>query len=184
MRQAARVLSTDALRDFRSALARFSARAREGLRSALLETRHTLDWLDKQLDAWRREAEKRHEAVLRCRSELAVARSAPENMRSAATEREIDLRKAMARLKEAEEKVEAVRRWKRTLPQIVNEHELPMRRLGGFLDGDVQYALALLDGKIESLKAYVALTAPEAPAVTVAPSPAPAVPANSTGGQP
>ena len=98
MRQAARVLSTDALRDLRSALARFSARARDGLRSALLEVHHTLDWLDKQLDAWRREAEKRHETVLRCRSELAVVRSAPENLRSAATEREIDLRKAMARL--------------------------------------------------------------------------------------
>jgi chromosome segregation ATPase len=167
MRQAARVLSTDALRDLRSALARFSARARDGLRSALLETRHTLDWLDKQLDAWRREAEKRHENVLRCRSELTVARSAPENLRSAATEREIDLRKAMARLKEAEEKVEAVRRWKHMLPQIVNEHELPMRRLSGFLDGDIQYALGLLDNKIDSLQAYMALAAPEAPATTI-----------------
>ena len=167
MRQAARVLSTDALRDFRSALARFSARARDGLRSALLETRHTLDWLDKQLDRWRREAEKRHEDVLRCRSELAVARSAPENLRSAATEREIDLRKATLRLREAEDKVEAVRRWKRLLPQIVNEHELPMRRLGGFLDGDIQYALGVLDNKIDTLQAYMALTAPEAPATSI-----------------
>jgi chromosome segregation ATPase len=150
----------------RSALARFSARARDGLRSALLETRHTLDWLDKQLDAWRRETEKRHENVLRCRSELAVARSAPENLRSAATEREIDLRKAILRLREAEDKVEAVRRWKRTLPQIVNEHELPMRRLSGFLDGDIQYALGMLDNKIDVLQAYMALTAPEAPATS------------------
>jgi uncharacterized protein involved in exopolysaccharide biosynthesis len=184
MRQAARVLSTDALRDLRSALARFKSRAQDGLRTALMETRHTLDWLDKQLDAWRREAEKRHEIVLRCRSELAVVRSAPENLRSAATEREIDLRKAMARLREAEEKVEAVRRWKRMLPQIVNEHELPMRRLSGFLEGDVQYALALLDNKIESLQAYMALAAPEAPAVGLSPSPAPAAPTNSTGEQP
>ncbi len=175
MRQAARVLSTDALRDLRSALARFSARARDGLRSALMETRHTLDWLDTQLDLWRREAEKRHETVLRCRSELAVVRSAPENMRSAATEREIDLRKAMARLREAEEKVEAVRRWKRQLPQVVNEHELPMRRLSGFLDGDIQYALGVLDNKIEVLQAYMALAAPEAPA---------AAPPPLSGGQP
>ena len=166
MRQAARVLSTDALRDLRSALARFSARARDGLRSALLETRHTLDWLDKQLDMWRRTAEKRHEDVLRCRSELAVARSAPENLRSAATEREIDLKKALLRLREAEDKVAAVRRWKQLLPQIVNEHELPMRRLSGFLDGDVQYALGQLDNKIDQVQAYMALTAPEAPATS------------------
>jgi hypothetical protein len=166
MRQAARVLSTDALNDLRSALARFSARAREGLRSALLEIHHTKDWLEKQQDMWRRETEKRHENVLRCRSELAVARSAPEHMRSAATEREIDLRKAMARLREAEEKVEAVRRWKRLLPQVVNEHELPMRRLSGFLEGDIQYALGILDNKIEILQTYMALTAPEAPATS------------------
>jgi hypothetical protein len=150
----------------------------------LLETHHTLDWLDKQLDAWKREAEKRHETVLRCRAELAVIRSAPENLRSAATEREIDLKKATARLREAEEKVEAVRRWKRMLPQIVSEHELPMRRLGGFLDGDIQYALALLDSKIESLQAYMALAAPEGPAVGLSPSPTPAAPTNSTGEQP
>ena len=43
-----------------------------------------------------------------------------------------------------------MRRWKRTLPQALNEYELPMRRLGGFLDGDVQHALALLDDKIET----------------------------------
>lgn len=166
MRHAARVLSTDALRDLRSALARFSARSREGLRSALLEILHVMDWLDKQLDMWRREAEKRHETVQRCRSELAIVRSAPEQVRSAATEREIDLRKAMAKLREAEEKVEAVRRWKRLLPQVVNEHELPMRRLSGFLEGDIQYALGILDNKIEVLQSYMALTAPEAPATT------------------
>jgi hypothetical protein len=67
-----------------------------------------------------------------------------------------------------------VRRWKRTLPQIVNEHELPMRRLSGFLDGDILYALGLLDNKIDSLQAYMALTAPEAPAA----------PTTSTGRQP
>src|SRR5947207_2807199 len=117
MRQSARVLSTDALRDFQTALAKYSAKAREALRAALMDVRHTLDWLEVQLAAWRREEEKRHEEVLRCRSELALARSVPEKWRSGVTEREIDLRKAQMRLREAEEKVAAVRRWKRALPQ-------------------------------------------------------------------
>ena len=163
MRQSARVLSTDALRDFQAALAKYSAKAREALRGALMDVRHTLDWLEAQLKAWTREWEKRNEEVNRCRAELAVARSAPESWRSAATEREIDLRRAQARLRDAEEKVAAVKRWRRTLPQALNEYELPMRRLGGFLDGDVRHALALLDGKIQALDAYVALEAPAAP---------------------
>lgn len=164
MRQAARVLSTDALRDFRAALANYTAKARESLRSALLDTRHTLDWLERQLAQWQREAERRHEELLRCRSELSLAKSAPEHWRHAVTEREIDLRKAQARLREAEEKVDHVRRWRRMLPQALNEYELPMRRLGGFLDGDARHALALLDARVAALDAYVALAAPDAPA--------------------
>jgi chromosome segregation ATPase len=169
MRQSARVLSTDALREFQTALAKFSAKARDALRSALNDIYHTLDWLEVQLKSWTREAEKRHEDVLRCRSELSLARSAPEGWRSAVTEKEIDLRKAQFRLREAEDKVAAVKRWRRTLPQALNEYELPMRRLGGFLDGDIQHALAVLDAKIEALNAYMALEAPAG--TTVAPPP-------------
>jgi len=166
MRQAARVLSTDALRDFQAALASYSAKARESLRAALMDIRHVLDWLERQLALWQREAERRHEEVLRCRNELTLARSAPESYRHAVTEREIDLRKAQARLREAEEKVAHVRRWRRALPQALNEYELPMRRLGGFLDGDARHALAVLDVRIAALDAYVALAAPDAPCAT------------------
>ena len=59
------------------------------------------------------------------------------------SEKEIALRKAQFRFKEAEDKVAAVRRWKRTLPQALNEYVLPPRRLAGFLDGDVQNALVV-----------------------------------------
>ena len=77
MRESARVLSTDALRDFQAALAKYSVKARESLRAALMDVQHTLDWLEVQLKSWTREMEKRHEEVNRCRSELAIARSAP-----------------------------------------------------------------------------------------------------------
>ena len=169
MRQSARVLSTEALRDFQAALAKYSAKAREALRDALMDVRHTLDWLEVQLKGWTREAEKRHEEVNRCRAELAVVRSAPESWRSAVTEREIDLRRAQARLREAEDKVAAAKRWRRMLPQALTEYELPMRRLAGFLDGDVRHALAVLDAKIQALDDYVALEAPAAPTTPAPP---------------
>ena len=50
MRQSARVLSTDALRNFQAALAKYSAKAREALRGALMDVRHTLDWLEVQTE--------------------------------------------------------------------------------------------------------------------------------------
>jgi chromosome segregation ATPase len=178
MRQSARVLSTDAIAEFQSALAKYTTKAREALRTALLDIRHTFDWLERQQPLWQREADKRHEEVLRCRNELALARSAPEGWRNAVSEREIELRKAQMRLREAEEKVAAIRRWRRALPQAINEYELPMRRLGGFLDGDIQHALIVLDAKIEALKQYMALTAPEGAAAP------PAAPATASGEKP
>ncbi len=180
----ARVLSTDALRDLHAALAKFRNKGRDALRLVFMETQHVLEWLEGQLKLWQHQAEKRHEEVLRCRSELALARSAPETWRTAVSEKEIALRKAQFRCKEAEDKVAAVRRWKRTLPQALNEYVLPPRRLGGFLDGDVQHALLLLDAKIESLQAYMALEAPAGEAAAQA-SPAPdAAPVPPFGGQP
>ncbi len=160
----ARVLSTDALRDFHAALAKFRSKGRDSLRTVFMETEQVIDWLEGRLKLWTREADKRHEDVLRCRSELALARSAPENWRTAVSEKEIALRKAQFRFKEAEDKVAAARRWKRTLPQALNEYILPSRRLAGFLDGDVQNALVVVDNKIEHLKSYVALEAPSASA--------------------
>ena len=176
----ARVLSTDALRDFHAALAKFRSKGRDSLRTVFMEIEQVLGWLEGQLKLWTREADKRHEDVLRCRAELALARSAPENWRTAVSEKEIALRKAQFRFKEAEDKVAAVRRWKRTLPQALNEHVLPPRRLAGFLDGDVQNALAVLDNKIEHLKAYMALETPSAGAAP--PPPNTAVPAPPAGG--
>ena len=96
MRQAARVLSTDALGDLRASLARFTTRGagRLARSSAGNRTTRSIGWISsltpggaKWTNAMR--------IVLRCRSELAVARSAPETWRSAAAEREIDLRKAI-----------------------------------------------------------------------------------------
>jgi len=176
----ARVLSTDALRDFHAALAKFRTKGRDALRTVFMEIEHVLDWLERQLKHWTREADKRHEDVLRCRGELALARSAPEGWRSAVSEKEIALRKAQFRFKEAEDKVAAVRRWKRTLPQALNEYVLPPRRLAGFLDGDVQNALVVLDNKIDHLRAYMALEAPSGAAAP--PAPEAAVPAPPAGG--
>ena len=79
------------------------------------------------------------------------------------TEQEIALRKAQQRLKEAEAKVETVRRWQLQLPQAIHEYEGPARQLGGWLEADLRTVVAILDQRIAALEAYVALT-PSSPA--------------------
>jgi hypothetical protein len=158
MNPSARVFAVDALREFHAALARFGAKARESLAEGEMEVRHAFDWLEERLQYWTHEVQVREEAVTRCRTDLALARAVPTNWRTATTEPEIALARAKARLREAEDKVAVVRRWRRELPQAVTEYELPARRLAGFLDGDLLQALALLAAKADALRAYLELT--------------------------
>lgn len=164
MSQSARVGSLDALKALHSALARYGPEALEALGSAEMEIRRAFDYLHNQLKHWQRQAEKHHEDVNRARSDLAHARALRQGERSGCVEQEIALRKAQNRLREAEEKVVAVKRWLLHLPQAVNEYEGPARRLGGFLDTNLKQALALLNRKIDILEAYMAVQTAEPPA--------------------
>ena len=168
MSQSAQVNSLDALKALHAALARYGPEALEALGAAEMEIRRAFDYLQNQLKHWQRQVEKRHEDVNRARADLAHARALRKGERSGYVEQEIALRKAQNRLREAEEKVAAVKRWLVHLPQAVNEYEGPARRLGGWLDADLKQGLAILNTKIDILEAYMAVRTAEAP-----PSPPP-----------
>jgi chromosome segregation ATPase len=163
MSQSARVNSLDALKALHAALSRFGPEGQEALGAAEIEIRRTFDFLEEQLKAWRQQVEKRQEDVNRARADLAHARALRQGERSGYVEQEIALNKARKRLREAEEKVVAVKRWLLHLPQAVGEYEGPARRLAGLLDADLKQGLALLDNKIAALEAYMAVQAAETP---------------------
>jgi chromosome segregation ATPase len=171
MSQSARVHSIDAIKALHAALARFGPEAREALGSAEIEIRRVCDYLQDQLKYWQRQVERRQEDVNRARSDLAHARAIRQGERSGYVEQEIALRKAQARLREAEEKVVVCRRWILHLPQAINEYEGPARRLAGLLDADLKQGLAVLENKINVLEAYMALEAADAPSPPPAPPP-------------
>jgi len=161
MRQSARVESVEVLDTFRTALAKFAVAARGAVGSAASEIQRTLDWLEDQLKHWQAQVFRRQEEVGRARSELMQRRwSHNKGVGRGATEQEMALAEAQRRLREAEAKVAAIRRWQRLLPEAIKEYEGPARQLAGMLDADLRHSLAILDTKIAALEAYAALTAP------------------------
>jgi DNA repair exonuclease SbcCD ATPase subunit len=164
MSQSARVSSIEAVKAFREALCTFSEDAQRALCAADQEIRRTLDGLQARLQYWQRMVRECQEEVTRAKTALIQRRWGHHEGRGpGTTEQEIALRKAQARLKEAEAKVETVRRWQLQLPQAIHEYEGPARQLAGWLDADLRHVVAILDQRLAALEAYVALT-PSSPA--------------------
>jgi hypothetical protein len=72
------------------------------------------------------------------------------------------LRKAKARLEEAEAKLKLVKQWYLLIEQEVNEYRGPSQTLGNLLDADVPRALASLDRALNTLESYLQTATPTA----------------------
>ena len=160
MNPTAQVHAIEKLSDFKDALARFGVEAQGALDTAAVEVRRTLDELHDRLTFWQAEVYRRQEDVNRARADLAHSRALHEGRHAGSAEQEIALLKAQQRLREAEAKVETVRRWLRRLPDAIKEYEGTARHLAGMLEADLRQGLALLAAKLAALTSYVALTPP------------------------
>jgi hypothetical protein len=161
MTQAAHVTSIDALEEFRTALLKFGNEAQAALCAAELEIRRTLDGLDQQLRRWQTELRVRQEEVVRAKAELSRRKwGHRDGGGPGTTDQEIALAKAQERLREAETKIETIRRWQRLLPREVHEYEGPARVLAAWLEANLRHTTAILESKIATLEAYAALLPP------------------------
>jgi exonuclease VII large subunit len=178
MSESARVHSIEAVKDWKEALCVFHTEALEAVCAVEMEIRRTFDWLQERIKHWQSEIRRRDNLVVQARNDLMRRRM----MTTAAgkepdtTEQEKALRKAQARLREAEEKLERARQLVPVLQRAVEEYEGPARRLSNILEGDLPRAFALLDRKIDALDAYVGMAPP------VRSEAAPAKPNPSEGG--
>jgi hypothetical protein len=160
--------SLEALKDFRAALCRFIKDAGDSLLTVDLELRRALEWL--HLDRpkfWQAEIRRREEAVLHAKADLSRARTtAMFGNTAGCTDQKVALRRAQARLQEAEEKLVTVRRWSMTLEREVEDYRGPSQQLSNLLEAELTAAVAQLDQLIDALEAYLSLEAP-----STAPSP-------------
>jgi hypothetical protein len=160
----ARVASLDRVQEFRSAYAKFGEAARHAMLGVDLEIRRMLDWLEKdQVAFWKAEIRRREGKVNEAKAALHRKRiTAAFGHTVGDTDELVAVRKAQARLQEAEEKLKLVKQWYLTVEQEVNEYRGPAQMLNNVLDADVPRALASLERSLVSLESYLQTAAPSA----------------------
>src|SRR5262249_20899149 len=112
MADSAKVLSVDALKQFRIALITFVEEARNALSGVDMELRRTRDWIERdQLSFWQTQVKRRHERMMNARTELFRRQISQQGSEAKSdTEQKEALREAQRKLRVAEEKVEIVKR--------------------------------------------------------------------------
>jgi hypothetical protein len=158
----ANVLSVDAIKRFRDALALFIEEAKHALVSVDMENRRTHDWIaNHQRLFWLEEVKRRRERL----SEASAALHRKKlQQRPGSTVYDADeteaVRVARARLRESEGKVEVVKRWATAYQHAIDEYQGSARPLADMLDHDAVRAVALLDRMIAALEDYARVDPP------------------------
>jgi len=153
----ANITSLDALAALKAALVQFSATAGDALVQLTLQARRPIEWIEHdRAQYWPRQVQRASDAVSEAR--LALQRCEltidGDSGRSCYDERK-ELEKAKRRLQLAEEKVQAVRRWRVLIRKEIEEFEVQAARLQQYLDSDFTRSLAALDRMAAALDQYV-----------------------------
>jgi hypothetical protein len=163
MRNAARVASIGALRDFRAALIEFMEEVRSALEEADHEVARVASWVEHdQVRHWQGLIRRYSEEVVRAKSEVTrkqMTTSPDERARSAIDEKK-RLELAQRRLQEAERKIDAAKKWSRAYAREAMEYRGPTSQLATTVELELPSAVAALDRMTRSLERYVQLQPP------------------------
>ena len=158
----ARVQSVDALKHFRVALWKFAELANVAIGDAESEVQRTVSWLQgEQQQFWQGQIRKRHEIVNRCKD--AVRQKQLFKDSTGRTNSAVDELKALGiaqkRLAEAEQKLLNTKRHSAKLQKEMHMYKGAMQGFATAVASDLPNAVATLDRMVQSLEAYVSLTA-------------------------
>lgn len=162
MAESARVHSIEGIQDFRASLCEFGEEVQHALGAVDMEIRRASDWLrHDRLMYWQREVRRRDQEIAQARSDLHRKNlSRASGYVPDVSEQKEALRIAQHRMREAELKVERVRKWGPAFQHAVAEYQGQARPLGDMMTGDLAKALALLDRMLAALDAYVTMAPP------------------------
>ncbi len=162
MSDAARVTSIDALKSLREAISAFIDESKNALVAVDMESRRANDWLNNhQRLYWAEELKRRRERLSMALTELHRKKlQARPGSNIQDTEQKEAVRFAQAKMREAEAKVELVKRWSPPLQHAIDEYQGKARPLGDMIEGDVRHALGLLERMVISLEEYIRLSPP------------------------
>lgn len=158
----ANIASIAAVGRFKSGLAQFESDVQSALTNLDLECRRPVAWIEyDRARYWKREEQKAADAVVEARQELDRCEiGAGDDARSCSDERKA-LEKATRRMRTAEVKVREIRHWQMTIKKAVEEFQVQISKLRGYLEHDVPRAAASLERMATALDQYVAVRAPD-----------------------
>jgi hypothetical protein len=163
MSQGAQVGSVAAIEAFQAALATYIDESKQALTMIDLEIRRAVDWVRvDRAEHWKHEIRRSGEAVNRAKDELhrCISFKSMENYTPSCVDERKALQRAQERLRNAEMKAEAVRKWTRAMQHELNEYAGRIVQFNAALEGDIPKALATLGRILDTLDRYVHTTAP------------------------
>ena len=162
MSGSARIQSIDAVGLLASALRRFAEESSTALIDLDLELNRALQWIrEDRRDYWADQVRRAWEKIDQARMELdRCLMMAVGDQRPSCYEERKAVERAKRRLRLAEEKVEAVRRWTHTADRETLQFRVASGQLSGWLQADFPQAIASLGRMTNALESYVAGAGP------------------------
>jgi hypothetical protein len=157
MSSTANITSIDALTNFRAALLRFADDAEAALMTLDMEGRRPVAWVEvDRARYWPQQARKASDAVAEARLALerCELRVSGDDPRYCYDERKA-LEKAKRRLRLAEEKIQAVRRWRPKMHKEFEEFQVQIARFRRYLESNLPQAVAAMERMAAALNRYV-----------------------------
>ncbi len=162
MSSQASVRSIDALKELRVALALYGEDTLGAIGAVEAEVRRTVRWLMEERPVyWQEQIKRRREQVSTARAEVFK-----KNLQKRAdysppmSEQKENLRTAEASLQDAEKRYAAVKKWQPLFKHAVLEYHASVQRIKDLTAGEMPRAVNLLSRMIDSLEAYLRVTAP------------------------
>ncbi len=159
MAESSHVTSFEAIEAFRANLIVYLSKARPAVEEVASEILRTRFWLEnEQRTRWDHEIRIRRRELEEAQQELFTAKVS--KLRDGTAVKEMAMRRALQRLREAEEKAAVTKRWARELENQAAPLVKQVEQLHSFLTSDMAKAVAYLGQVVKALEAYAGVTAP------------------------
>lgn len=161
----AKLSRVDALEQLKTAVAMFIEDAKMALGAVEMETRRVVDQMQREQPYyWNQQIKNARDEFAEGKASLARKRLQKNDSYIPDTsEEEKVIKRATAKIDNAERKLEAIKVWTRRIEQSWNDYQGPSGQLADVVGGSPARAIAELNRLIRAVDAYLQVQAPQAP---------------------
>ncbi|MCH2133259.1 MAG: hypothetical protein MK116_05875 [Phycisphaerales bacterium] len=164
MSKQAKITSVKAIDTFRAAVVQFRSRTMRGVSGVYQDVRRMQHWVESEQPlVWRQRIRKAQAALDNARSDLERARiSRPNDTAQMFFEQRKAMERARAKQREAEERLELLKKWSRRIDHQSNLLRAGLQPLTNMLEADMELLVARLNVLTKHLDSYLKLPTPPA----------------------